>query len=248
MRDRDRELIAALAEGSLEDETEARALIESSEEARADYEAQRAALEALAEVAPARMTEAEKAALHRDLWTRLTTEKAPPRRAGAWWARWAFAAAALLLVVGVAAVFSRGDFTYLAAEGVEESFEEIGSSLEAPAEATTEAAAREETAETETVERAASTAVDVELLSEVAEQVRAGDLTSSDLNYDVTDETAEDGAACLQEAGLDEHDLVGDIEADNHYLVAVPADEEIGPTTPVFFVDIDTCTVLYVDE
>ena len=247
MRDSDRELIAALAEGSLEDETEARALIESSDEARAEYEAQRAALEALAEVVPARMTESEKAALHRDLWTRLTTEEAPARRAGAWWVRWAFAAAALLLVVGVAAVFSRGDLTYLAAEGVEETFEEIGSSLEEAAVATTEAAAVAR-AEADTLSQAARAPADLDLLAEVAEQVRTGEFDSPSPAGDSGTAPADETLSCLQEAGLAEHALVGEFEAENQYLVVVPSDEEIGPTTPVFFVEIDTCTVLYVDE
>lgn len=67
MREHEIDLIAALVEGRLEDETEARALITSSPEMRQEYQAQKLAYEALAGAGMVRMTESERSALHRDI-------------------------------------------------------------------------------------------------------------------------------------------------------------------------------------
>jgi hypothetical protein len=252
MRERDRELIAALAEGRLEDEAEARALLESSPEARAELETQRRALAALTQLGSAAMTETEKAVLHRDLWTLLRTQEAPHTRSATWLNRWSLAAAGLLLVVGVATVFSQGGLwqASTAADGVElETVDEAMAESVAGATASTEASAQ---AERDALQRAPSApgvaAPDVALLAEVAGQIRAGDLVVSDLDYQARVGSKVDTTACLVEAGLTEHTLVGDLEAENHYLIAVPEGEEIGPTTPVFFVETSTCTLVYVDE
>jgi len=71
MRKNEIELIAALAEGRLEDETAARALVDSSAAHRAEYEAHKTALEALIAIPSAQLSEHESAALHRDVWTEL---------------------------------------------------------------------------------------------------------------------------------------------------------------------------------
>ena len=105
------ELIAALAEGRLEDESEARALIASSEKYRVEYEAQKTALDALGEVATTRMTDVEKAALHRDVWTALSAEPVQGKKAAPWYFRWSYAAGALFLLVGLVAVLSQGGFS-----------------------------------------------------------------------------------------------------------------------------------------
>ncbi|MFQ5523415.1 MAG: hypothetical protein ACE5F5_07540 [Acidimicrobiia bacterium] len=252
MREQDRELIAALVEGRLEDETQARALIASSEEARAEYEAQLLARSALAELGPARMTEAEKAALHRDLWTRLRTEHAPTRRLRPTAMRWSLAAAALLLVVGVAGVLSQRAFTEsgdLALVAVQENADGEEAITEAPAVTMAPAAPEAGTAEDQfQAARTASAAADIDLFAQVADAVRKGEFTSSSLDYDYSGALREAWDACLTEAGLVDHESVGDVEGEARYLVAIPLDGAVGPDTPVFFVDADTCTLIHVYE
>src|ERR687892_348665 len=101
MRDQDLELIAALVEGRLDDETEARALIASSAEAREEYEAQKRAYESLAAMGTAHLTETERATLHRDLWTELRGGDTPERTKTPWYVRWSPVAAGLFVVVGI---------------------------------------------------------------------------------------------------------------------------------------------------
>lgn len=107
MRDHELELIAALAEGRLEDETEARALIASSEEHREEYEAQKRALHALDGAAPATLSEFEKASLHREVWSQLRSPATEPARQP-WYYRWAPVAAGMFVVVGLVAVLNQG--------------------------------------------------------------------------------------------------------------------------------------------
>ena len=71
MRSHEQELISALVEGRLEDEAEALALIASSPALRSEYEAQKLAYEALTAIPQAQLTDHERAALHRDVWTEL---------------------------------------------------------------------------------------------------------------------------------------------------------------------------------
>lgn len=108
MRDRDLELIAALVEGRLEDETEARALIASSPEHQAEYEAQKLAFTTLQEAGPASMTETERAVLHRDVWSTFRTEVAAKPARSPWYYRWAPVTAVLFVAVGLTAVLSQG--------------------------------------------------------------------------------------------------------------------------------------------
>jgi hypothetical protein len=107
MRDHDLELIAALVEGRLEDETEARALLESSPELLAEYEAQRLAYEALRGLGPMTLSDTERARLHRDVWTELRsdTQAQPARRP--WYYTWASVAAGLFVVVGLVTVLNQ---------------------------------------------------------------------------------------------------------------------------------------------
>lgn len=111
MRDRDRELIAALVERRLEDETEARALVTSSPEHRAEYEAQKLAYTALREAGTEPMTETERAHLHRDVWSTFRTEVGAKPARTPWYYRLAPVAALLFVVVGLVAVLNqpRGD-------------------------------------------------------------------------------------------------------------------------------------------
>lgn len=108
MRDQDLELIAALVEGRLDDDSEARALIASSSEAREEYEAQKRAYDTLSALGTAHLTEAERATLHRDLWTELRGGVTPKRAKAPWYLRWSPVAAGLFVVVGIVAVLSGG--------------------------------------------------------------------------------------------------------------------------------------------
>lgn len=110
MRDHDLELIAALAEGRLEDEAEARALIASNEEARAEYEAQKLALDALSGPSPVSMTETERASLRRDTWSELRSGvgTSSQRSTSPWYYRWVPVAAGMFVLVGLVAVLSQG--------------------------------------------------------------------------------------------------------------------------------------------
>jgi len=106
MRDHDLELIAALVEGRIEDEAEARALIDASPEMREEYEAQAAAHEALSSVGTAALTPSERTALHRDLWTALRQTETPVAH-HPWYTRWAPVAAGMFVVIGLVAVLNQ---------------------------------------------------------------------------------------------------------------------------------------------
>ena len=114
MNDSDRDLIAALAEGSLPpDEAAAlEARIADDPEARAELAAQRTALAALAAAPPARMTAAERNELRRSLAEQLHLEPAPeptpPARSRFRlnWGAIAVAAAAVFAVVMISPLTS----------------------------------------------------------------------------------------------------------------------------------------------
>lgn len=78
MSRREIELVTALAEGVLEDESEARALIERSARLRSIYEEQKLAVEALQSLPQASLTESEKSDLRRDVWTALRAPETTP--------------------------------------------------------------------------------------------------------------------------------------------------------------------------
>lgn len=247
MHERERELIAALAEGSLEDETEARALLEASPEARAEYQLQRRALEALSTASPTEMTDLERARLHGELWTRLRTEKAKTRSTTGIYG-WSLAAAALFVVVGLAAVLGGGVLG--GRDAAMDTFEEIASGLSDTTAA--DDMATEETQAGEDAEAfaagdgaAASLPRDVEeYFEEEADRLRGeGSLDRSAGRDEDLD--------CLTRAGLADHevaDVVGEDPAapvEGRYLAAVPTGVEIELATPIHFVDSDTCELVY---
>lgn len=264
LRNREIELIAALVEGTLEDEAEARALIERSDEARAEYETQRITRETLAGVGTAQLSDHERSALHRDLWTAMQRPAPKPERAP-WYFVWASAAAVLFVVVGLAAVFTRSG-SETADQGVAA---ETTQAAEAAADAMPQADAMEEAAEggasseTESDDGAiaeapaASFAIPTaEFFSETATQVRLGNLDEA-LARGIGEADEEDRLTCLALAGLDDHEIIGetrdlepgaDTETTPSYLVAVPLNAVIGPETPVFFVAVDTCELVHTQE
>lgn len=240
MRDHERELIAALVDGSLEDETEARALLESSAEARAEYELQLDALRALSAAGAVMMTESERAVLHRDLWGRLHAEQAKPAAAGVY--RWSLAAAALFVVVGLGAVLGGGLLNQA------DSGEDMAVEATAADEADTSVAAAE-TADALAGDGAAPMSFDAqEYFVEEAARLRQGEALYRAAGDDPKEED------CLAAASLFDHDVIAVVGEDDaapvpgSYLAAVARDEEIGADTPIHFVDSNVCEVVYTDD
>ena len=244
MHRHDLDVIAALAAGTLEDEASARALIAACDECRIEYETQQQILAALAETAPATMTEAERAGLHRDLWTALRPQQAP-RTSKAWWYRVSYAAASLLVVIGVASVISQTGvqeatetFTALPADEQVDVENEIAAPSAAPA-PTSAAAADSPT-------YAAAAPQDGLDFAAMAESVRSDTDALSDYSSErwmIADSAGT--SECVDQAEFEGQRIVAIIE---NYILAVPAGTELGPDTPITFVDIDTCSVVHVEE
>jgi hypothetical protein len=269
MRDHDLELIAALVEGRLEDETEARALIASSPEAREEYEAQKLAFESLRSMGVASLTEEERAALHRDVWTELRTET-QAKRTMPWYYRWVPVAAGLFVIIGLVTVLSGGG------QEVAETSNDIASGLrdgEGGAAPTTTAAgatfldsgqddAGAESAPTETTEEMSETTFAAETQSDEsaaafedeATRVRERAFTARLQDYDEEAEDA-DVEACLQQADLINYQPVATLtrpdpatsNLEETIVVAAPERSDIADA-PLAFVDLDTCEVVYLDD
>ncbi len=244
MRKRDIELISALVEGRLDDESEARALVESSRAHREEYEAQKLAYDALTSIPNVTLTESEQAVLRRDVWSQLQSQPRATKTKAPWALRWSFAAAGLFVVVGLLlAVDLAGgndstDFV--------QSFANISSSLDGAGAGETEAA--ETTAATSTEEDLEGAAAldmampPVEVFAELAAQARSGELSSEQTR------TKEQKSSCLETAGLGDHQVIGEVVEDELYLLAIPDGEVLGPDTPITFVQADLCLVSYIDE
>lgn len=268
MRDHELELIAALVEGRLDDETEARALVSSSPELREEYEAQKLAYEALQGADPVGLTESERSELHRDIWTGLRPHPdIAPGRTTPWYHRWVPVAAGLLLLIGVATVFypggqDSGDLTDLAADAPTEGAETTIAAAEAAGdgdqaeadggEATnTTASSREEAAAPLSDEAAA-------VYSREAEMMRQGMFSSRLQSYEESGAMNAALERCIEEAGLSGHRILATLAPPAEdtsttageaaqLAVAVPEDADLA-TAPIAFVDLDTCEVVYTDE
>jgi hypothetical protein len=266
MRDHDLELIAALVEGRLEDDTEARALIASSAGAREEYEAQKLAYESLRALGTAHLTEQERTALHRDLWTELRTETVAKGTKTPWYYRWAAVAAGLFVVIGLVAVLS--------GQQAGDTFDEIAAELsgdgEGGAATTTTAAggadkdsagddAEAESAPAETMGEMsegttmadAATDENAVLYEAEAERVRQGEFTARLQDYDEEEDGEVD--ACLEEAGLSDYRPVATVtgpdptaDGEESLVVAAP-DRTVLTEAPLAFVDLDTCQLIYLD-
>lgn len=258
MRKRDLELIAALAEGTLEDESEARALLESSPAHRAEYEAQKAAIDALSSVPAAVLTGQEKAALRRDIWAELRNppDSVPSRTP--WQYRLVFSGAAVVVVVvGLAALLSQtGDDQGTTAS------EEVSSALTADGADQADAPQAAPEAAIETTE-AATDALGggdefAAYFSQNARAVRDGDLTSVTPADEDAGDSDEEKTSCLEKAGLEGYEVIGELPVDAletaglrasfPYLVAVPAGQPIDESTPIVFVEVVTCLEVFTDR
>lgn len=264
MRDHELELIAALVEGRLEDETEARALIESSEEVRAEYEAQKAALEALGTLSSAAMTESERSALHRDTWTALRAGRAPNRAKTPWYYRWTPVAAGLLVVVGLVGVLSQGSndgaetFRDMAAN-LSADGEGVTTTAGASADTFTDAGSQGEAAGgSDAIAPAApADAETIDFYRATAEKIRESDFRSSSLQAFQAGPQDEEADSCLAQADLEgfrivatgaEEDRPAEAPEEAYpFFAAIPADEDL-ETAPIAFVNSDTCEILHVEQ
>lgn len=249
MHDHDLDLIAALAEGSLGDETVARARMETCSECRDEYRGQRAAIEFLASAPEVSMTEFERAGLHRDLWTELRNEPVATNRSP-WWYRWSYVAAGLFVVVGLAGVLN-GQFGQGDQGAALETFSEIGSGLnsagddppaqlfEQPNSADGEDQAGGSGAPTTTAAAAGSTVLPypfAELAATTRDKQAAGALEYQRSSVPVEIEE------CLVRLDLDDLDVVEDLDLDQRLLALMSDDEQT-----VTFVAVDDCTVVAVE-
>lgn len=263
MRDHELELIAALVEGRLDDETEARALVDSSAEHRREYEAQKTAYEALRGLGIAELTHSERSALHRDVWTALRRDHTPARPG---WYRWVPVTAGVLFVlVGLVAVLSGGGqdagvFAETAADL------DGGSETPVPEDALTrddDGSAGEDSDEGAVVEEPTATTVTAfgsppeeevaAFYSDEAERIRAGEFTARMHAFDTAAE--DDLDVCLETADLDGYQVVAlldppddiDSGAGAPVLIAVAGDTELADAT-VAFVDRSECRLIHLDE
>jgi hypothetical protein len=261
MRNRDLELIAALVEGRLDDETQARALIESSAEARAEYEAQRLAYNVLSDLEPAALTETERSALHRDVWGALRSHPVGKTTSAPWYVRWvpAVAGISVLVIVGVVVTLGggqeSGDFSEVAADlggatttaaasgGAEDG--DAGGDM-APLDAPTSTAGAMSQEEDEISPEA------TQFFTAEAARIRTTEGPGTTVGDDSTEQT--DLESCLEDADLGGHVVADTVDvpdeldaAPGTVIAAIPEGVEV-EGAPVTFVDRSTCEVVYVDE
>lgn len=271
MREHELELIAALAEGRLEDEAEARALIATSEEAAAEFEAQSLALRALSDASPVEMSATERAALRRDLWTEFRAPVATVTSASKpWYYRWMPVAAGMFVLVGLVAVLNQGGLQDMAAEDqaalgagastvaasgdtddMAEESDDGDSGGETAAPTSTMAAAGDGDTSAQAPPEAAA------FYSAEADAIRSGDEAEPQTRATDTP-TPEELADCLQRAGREgyevlEVDPAPEETSDTYvpeeavpYIAAIPFGEDLA-TASVVFVALDTCEVIHID-
>lgn len=259
MREHELELIAALVEGRLEDETEARTLIDSSPELREEYEAQKLAYETLQQAGTASLRDTERATLHRDIWTDLRSGSSAQASKTPWYYRWVPVTAGLVLMVGLVAVLGQG--------GDDSGEEAVSLAADIAATTTTAADATatggeaapsdgDDAAMTESASEQgeadggrAVSPEETEFLTMLAEQVREGELAGTDLEpFDADEQTAE-RTDCLAGIGLEGHRVVATTSSPEGetLLVTVPDESDLSEA-PVGFVAPDSCELVYLDE
>jgi hypothetical protein len=267
MRDHERELIAALVEGRLDDESEARALVASSPELQDEYQAQLLAHRALTGAGTVSLTEGERAELHRDVWTALRHRSEAPTR-GPWYLRAAAVAAGLFVVVGLAAVLSTsGGPDAGVTGGLAADLDESPTSDESQEAAGVPADDSAGSDGAETFEDAATTTAAasepaaprddaIAFYSREAELMRQGIFSERLRSVPTSEARYGDHQACVEEAGLTEYRVLATLEepagtsttGDSSMLaVAIPVDAQLD-SAPIAFVDLDVCEVVYIDE
>lgn len=299
MHDKELELIAALAEGRLEDETEARALVASHPKYREEYEAQKLAFDTLSGVGSATLSETERAGLRRDLWTELRATPAAKPARNPWFVRWAPVAAGLVVVIGLAVSFDwvgggAFDTAPIAAEsgvtttaadtsGVIEDGADTAAddgadapSLDSFDEEQTEGGsegadgagddgggesdgAETETTTVATVDRSLTPSGE-QFYAETAEEVRSEETSEAAVQELQEGVTLEGLQECVNESGLEGYRVLGALpspEAGNEddplsedvmpFIAAIPEGADLS-STPIAFIDLFDCDLLYLDE
>ncbi len=249
MHEHDLDLIAALADGSLDDETEARALIESCDQCLSEYQDQVEVLALLVATPTARMNDLERAALHRDLWTELRKSPSKPGSAP-WWLRWSYVAAGLFVTVGLVSVLSgQGLLGGGDAASVSETFSEIGSGLDDSGGGGEPVPLSGLDAEGDVESATTTAAAAAEALpypfAELADEARAKQAV--DRSSQVLDQPEEAAAAeeCLERLDLGDQVVVEELDLDRRYLVVMP--EEDTDELTVTFIAAEDCAIVYVD-
>lgn len=277
MRDQELELIAALVEGRLENEAEARALVDSGPEFRAEYVAQKTAYEALTALGSATLTETERAGLRRDLWTELRAEQAAPAsQKTPWYYRWVPALAGMFVVIGLVAVVgnlsgedSSGEVVAeLSAETTVAASSDVTEAADADVEANADSGgdeAMEEDADggSQQPEDRSVTPAATSFYSTEADMVRSGALDEAPIDSGAGSENGL--APCLEAADLAGYEPLsvltspiqtGDIELDESIpvpsesspiIVAVPEGADMSSAV-VAFVDRGSCEVVHLDN
>jgi len=268
MNRRELELLAALAEGRLEDEREALSLVESSPEHLAEYEAQKAAVQALRSAPAAELTEHERAALRRDVWAAL---RAAPAPAASRARRWAPAAAVVVAVVGSAVVLNQAlvsppeRFAIMSSQG-DTAYQQTGTT--AVAESGDEMSAALESGPVETSEPFAESVAEsplITFLSKQASRLRESDQQDYAAGRD--DPSFSDAhAPCVSRAALEvdsdldltgyeaidlvteEETLQAGLDSPKAYLIAVPAAMAVGEDPPVAFIELETCVLTHLER
>ena len=261
MRDHERELIAALVEGRLDDESEARALVASSPELQEEYQAQMLAYRALTGAGTASLTEAERAELHRDTWTALRHQPGDPAR-GSWYLRVAAVAAGLFVVVGLATVLSTsggpdaGGFAEIAADTADRDLAGEDDTASDGAETFEDAGASTTAAASESPASASDESVAI--FQRESDLIRQGIFTERLHSVSESEDAYGELRNCIEEAGLDGYRIIatlaepeGTSEAaggdTSSLAVAIPYEGQL-ETAPIAFVDLDICEAVYVDK
>ncbi len=236
------DLIAEFAQGSLDDDARARALVESCDRCRATYDQQMSALDVLSSATTASLSEHEKAALHRDIWTELRSPTpAAEKEAHGWWrTSWALGATAVVVIgVGLFGVLNNQDSTI-------QTFSEVGSALGGSP--TNDLSGEDGLAPDEASPPVPGTKfLDLAGYRSIANEVHSADGTTTAYSRAAApiEGTSED--ECLEEAGLDDYLVLDDFEALTSLIIAVPEDEALS-ATPIVFVDPDSCTIVHREE
>lgn len=247
MHEHDLDLIAALADGSLEDESEARSLVESCEVCREEYRAQSEVLSLLVAMPSVGMTDLERAALHRELWTELRAE--PQRRGIPLWQRWSYVAAGLFVAVGLVGALNAGlggstqGAETTSAELADTSADLAGSpASEEPRTFSGEDSAIDGGGETEGATTTAAAAEStVPPFTDLAAEVRSRRAEDETYTQSVDDDLEE----CLTQLGLDDQLVVDEVELDQRYLALMSEDPDDRTVT---FVSVADCVVAHVDR
>jgi hypothetical protein len=173
------------------------------------------------------------------VWSELRAQ--PVARSGGGFPAWGYAAAALLVVVGLASV--------LLAPGVEETaVMEAAGGVDTPT-AVTDLSGEEAAVTTVATSDPAAPAETVadEDFAAYAANARQGLLTF-DAADGMTEEKTEMALDCAAAAGVTGMELLGELdEGGNQYAMLAPSAETLDSDTPIVFVDLSTCEIAHRD-